>query len=78
VRKTSTNGFKPQGTKITLDPYPRERCVEVDRKRYARRRELRNPPSSNTSSRSQNIWKDSDENIVRTTSRYDSDVHQME
>jgi hypothetical protein len=47
---------------MTLDPYPRERCVEVDRKRYAGRRALRNPPSTNMrSSRRPNIWKDSDE-----------------
>jgi hypothetical protein len=32
---------------MTLDPYPRERCVEVDRKRSIGRRELRHPPSTN-------------------------------
>jgi hypothetical protein len=33
-----------------VDPYPREICVEVDRKRSVGRRALRNPPSSNTRS----------------------------
>jgi hypothetical protein len=52
----------PKVLKMTLDPCFRARCVEVDRKKFVGRRELRNPPSSNTlSSRKKNIWKDSDE-----------------
>jgi hypothetical protein len=63
----------PKVPNMTLDPYPRERCVEVDRKRYVGRKALRHPPSSSMrGSRRPNIWKDSDENIVRTTPRYDS------
>jgi hypothetical protein len=63
----------------TLDPYPRERCVEVDRKRSAGMKELRHPPSSSMrGSRRPKIWKELDENIVRTTPRYDSGMHQME
>jgi hypothetical protein len=69
----------PKVLKMTLDPCPRERCVEVDRKRSTGRKELRHPPSSNTrSSRRPNIWKNSDENIERTKPRYDSDMYQME
>jgi hypothetical protein len=69
----------PKVPNMTLDPYPRERCVEVDRKRSTGRKALRHPPSSNTrGSRRPKIWKDSDEKIVRTTPRYDSDMHQME
>jgi hypothetical protein len=74
VREPTTDDCKPQGTKITLDPCPRERCVEFDRKRSVGRKELRHPPSSNMrGSRRPKIWKDSDEQIVRTTPRYDSE-----
>jgi hypothetical protein len=63
----------PKVPNMTLDPYPRARCVEFDRKRSAGRKALRHPPSSNMrGSRRPNIWKDSDEKIVRTTLRYDS------
>ena len=69
----------PKVLKMTLDPFPRERCTKVDRKRSARRRALRHPPSSNMrSSRRPKIWKDSDEKIVRTTLRYDFGMHKME
>jgi hypothetical protein len=54
----------PKVLKMTLDPYPITRCVDVDRKRSIGRRELRNPPSFNTrSSRRPNIWKDLDERL---------------
>jgi hypothetical protein len=69
----------PRVSNITLDLCPRERCVEVDRKRSTGRKALRHPPSSNTrGSRRPNIWKDLDENIVTTTPRYDSGMHQVE
>jgi hypothetical protein len=69
----------PKVLKMTLDPCPRERCVEFDRKRSTGRKALRHPPSSNMrGSRRPNIWKDSMKNIVRTTPRYDSGMHQME
>jgi hypothetical protein len=69
----------PKVPNMTLDPYPREICVEFDRKRSIGRKELGNPPSSSMrGSRRKNIWKDSDEKIVRTTPRYDLDMHQME
>jgi hypothetical protein len=62
--------------KINLDPCPRERCVEVDRKISAGRKALRHPPSSNMRGRKRKkIWKDSDEHIVKTTPRYDSGMH---
>jgi hypothetical protein len=44
VRELVSNDYNPHGTKKNIDPYPRERCVEVDRKRSAGRRELENPP----------------------------------
>jgi hypothetical protein len=51
---------------MTLDPYPRERCVEFDRKRSVGRKALRHPPSSNMrGSRRPNIWKDSDEQYCK-------------
>jgi hypothetical protein len=54
----------PNVLKITLDPCPKEICVEFYRKRYVRRKELRNPPSSGMrSSRRTNIWKNSEKNI---------------
>jgi hypothetical protein len=37
----------PMVPNMTLDPYPRERCVDVDGKRSVGRKELRHPPSSN-------------------------------
>jgi hypothetical protein len=67
----------PKVPNMTLDLYPRARCVEVDRKRSAGRKALRHPPSSSTrGSRRPNIWKESDEKIVRTTPRYVSGMHQ--
>jgi hypothetical protein len=64
---------------ITLDLCPIERCVEFDRKRSIGRKALRHPSSSRMrGSRRPNIWKNSDENIVRTTPRYESGMHQME
>jgi hypothetical protein len=64
----------PKVLKMTLYPHPREICVEVDRNISIGRRELRHPPSSNMRSRRMpKIWKDSDENIVRNTLRYNSD-----
>jgi hypothetical protein len=64
---------------MTPYPYTRERCIEFNRNRYARRRALRHPPSSKKrSSRRTNIWKESDARIVRTTLRYDYGMHQME
>jgi hypothetical protein len=69
----------PKVLQITLDPCPRARCVEVNRKRSTGRKELRNPPSSSMRGNMRpKIWKESNEKIVRTTSRYDSDMHQME
>jgi hypothetical protein len=69
----------PKVQNVTLDPYPREICFEVDINIFIGRKELMNPPSSNMRGRRRpNIWKESDENIVRTTLRYDSDMHQME
>jgi hypothetical protein len=69
----------PKVSQITLDPCPRETCVEVDRKRTVGRKALRHPPSSNTrASRRPKIWKDSDEYIVSTTPRYKFDMDQME
>jgi hypothetical protein len=66
----------PKVPNMTLDPYPRARCVEVDWKISPRRKVLRHPPSSNTRGRRKpKIWKDSDEQIVRTTPRYDSNMH---
>jgi hypothetical protein len=64
---------------MTLYPYSRVRCVEVDRKRYVGRKALMHPPSSiMRGSRMPNILKDSEEQIVRTTPRYNSGMHQME
>jgi hypothetical protein len=55
----NTNPKVPQ---ITIDPCPREICVEFDRKRSVGRKALRHPPSSNMrGSRRPKIWKDSDE-----------------
>jgi hypothetical protein len=52
----------PKVPNMTLDPYPRERCVEVDGKRSTGRKELRHPSSSNTRGGGRpNIWKKSDE-----------------
>ena len=69
----------PKVLTISLDPCPNVICVDIDRKRFAGRKELRNPPSSNTmGSIRPKIWNDSDENIVRTTPRYDFGMHQME
>jgi hypothetical protein len=69
----------PKVPQINLDPCPRERCVEVDRKRSAGRKALRHPPSSNMrGSKRPKIWKDLDEQIINTTSRYNSNMHQME
>jgi hypothetical protein len=69
----------PKVLKMNLDICPREICVEFDRKRSVGRKELRNPPSSNTrGSRRPNIWKYLEENIISTTTRYDSSMHQME
>jgi hypothetical protein len=62
-----------------LYPCPRERCVEFDRKRSIGRKVLRHPPSSSIrSNRRSNILKESDENIVSTTSRDNFGMHQME
>jgi hypothetical protein len=69
----------PKVPQITLNPCPREICFEVDRKRSSGRKALRHPPSSSMrGSRRRNIWKDSDEKIVRITPRYDSGIQQME
>ena len=69
----------PKVPQINLDLFPIARCVEVDRKRSVGRKALRNPPSSTTRGRRRpNIWKDLDKKIVRTTLRYDYDMHQME
>jgi hypothetical protein len=69
----------PMVLKITLNPCPGARCVEFNRKRFVEREELRHLPSSNTrGSRRLKTWKDSYENIVRNTPRYDFDMHQME
>jgi hypothetical protein len=51
----------PKVLKMILYPYPREICVEFDRKISVGRRELRHPPSSNTRGSRRPIWKDSDE-----------------
>jgi hypothetical protein len=52
----------PKVPNMNLYPYHREICFEFDRKRYAGRKELRNPPSSSTrGSRRKNFWKDSHE-----------------
>jgi hypothetical protein len=65
--------------KMTLDPCPREICVEFDRNISTRRKELRHPPSSITRGRKRpKIWKDSNEQIVRSTLRYDSVMKKME
>jgi len=59
----------PKVPKMTLDPCPKEKCVEVDRKRFARRKALRHPPSSSMrSSRRLNIWNNSDK-ILKGTNR---------
>jgi hypothetical protein len=51
----------------TLDPYPIEICVEINRKRSVGRRQLMHHPSSNTrSTRRPNILNNSDENIERS------------
>jgi hypothetical protein len=65
---------------MTLYPYPREIYVEFDWKRSVGRKALRHPSSSRMrGSRRPNICKkELDEHIVRTTPRYDSDMHQME
>ena len=66
----------PKVPNMNLDPYPRVRCVEVDRKRSTGRKALRHPPLSNTrGSKKTNIWKDSYEHIVRTTPRYEFGMH---
>jgi hypothetical protein len=68
----------PKVQKMTLNPRPRERCAEFDKKRSARREALRHPPSSNTkSSRRTNILKDSDERIERTKLRYEFGMYPM-
>jgi hypothetical protein len=66
----------PKVPQITIDPCPRAICDEVDRKRSVGRKALRHPPSSITrGSRRLNIWKDSDEKIVSTIPRCDSNMH---
>jgi hypothetical protein len=56
----------PRVLKKTLDICLGVRCIEVDRKRSIGRRELRHPPSFNTrSSRSPNIWKDSEKKYCK-------------
>jgi hypothetical protein len=69
----------PKVPQITINPYPRAICVKVDRKRSIERKASRHHPSSTTrGSRRPKISKDLDEQIVRSTSRYDSNMHQME
>jgi hypothetical protein len=55
----------PKVPNITLDPYPRERCVKVDGKRSIGRKELRHPSSSNMrGGRRPNIWNKLDEEKI--------------
>jgi hypothetical protein len=69
----------PKVPNMTLDPYPIEICVEFYRKRSTGMKALRNPSSSSTRGRKRpKILKGSDKHIVRTTPRYDSDMHHME
>jgi hypothetical protein len=69
----------PKVLKITLDPCPREKCVDIDRKGCTGRKKLRHSPSSNMrGSKRPNIWKDLDEKIERITLSYDLYMHQME
>jgi len=69
----------PKVPNMTLDPYSKVRCVEVDRNISIGRKSLRHPPSTTMRGRRRpNIWKESDEQIVSTTPRYDPMMHQME
>jgi hypothetical protein len=52
----------PKVPNISLDPSPREICVEVDGREPTGRKALRHPPSSSMrGGRRPNIWKRSDE-----------------
>ena len=47
MRELTTNDYKPQGTIWTLNPIPIGICVEVHRRRFIGRDDIRHPPSTN-------------------------------
>jgi hypothetical protein len=61
----------PRYQNITLDPSPRERCVEVDGREPVGRKELRHPPtSSKRGGGNPNIWKISN----KDTNTHDDEI----